>query len=194
MNYNIKPEKTAITNGISKGTQLINELYNDNKNISILDYGAGRLRNSLYLSNNGYNVSVLDTPLQKEKWDLDCVKFENIYTTNDVIDKEYDVVLCSYVLNVIPEYNVRTSIINSIYKVLKDEGMLIIEVRGDRSLNSVKNKIPFNDGFICGLGNTRTFQKPYSKDDIIAFVEKESKFHVHKIKINSDNILLICKK
>lgn len=194
-NFIIDKERTAIATGNSKGATCIASQIN--KDSKILDYGAGRLRNALYLLDSGFkNVSVLDTKKQVEKWDKYKDKFKNIYTTEEIayIKDKYEYILCSYVLNVIPEYDIRVDIINNISNLLELTGIAVIEVRGAKSLNNVKYKEVFNDGFICGNGKTRTFQKPYELEDIISFLNKESDLKVFRYKSTGDRIILFCCK
>lgn len=194
-NFDIKKERTAISTGNSKGAVYISS--KASRDIEILDYGAGRLRNSLYLLEKGFEkISLIDTKEQIKNWDKHKDKFKKIYSTEEIefLNTKYDYILCSYVLNVIPSYSERVSVIKNINRLLNDNGIAVIEVRGDKSLNGVKYKEPFNDGYICGNGKVRTFQKPYTMNDIIDFIHKESNLKVTESKLNSDNILLICNK
>lgn len=194
-NFEIKKEKTAISIGYSKGAGYISS--KASKDIEILDYGAGRLRNALYLLEEGFNnITVIDTKEQIKNWYKHKEKFKEIYSIDEIefLNTKYDYILCSYVLNVIPSYEERVAVIKNINRLLNDNGIAVIEVRGDKALNGVKYKEPFNDGYICGNGKVRTFQKPYSMNDIIEFIHKESNLKVIKSKLNSDNILLICNK
>ena len=165
--------------------------------MEVLDYGAGKLRNSLYLLEQGFhNITVIDTKEQIKNWDNHTKRFKEIYSTDKIefINKKYDYILCSYVLNVIPSYEERVAVINNINRLLNDTGVAIIEVRGNKALNGVKYKEPFNDGYICGKNKIRTFQKPYSMNDIIEFIYQEGNLKVSESKLNNDNILLICTK
>ena len=194
-NFEIKKEKTAISIGYSKGAGYISS--KASKDMEILDYGAGRLRNALYLLKEGFsNISLIDTKEQIKNWDKHKEKFKEIYSIDEIesVNKKYDYILCSYVLNVIPSYEERVTVIKNINRLLNNNGVAIIEVRGENSLKEVKYKESFNDGYICGKNKIRTFQKPYSMNDIIEFIHKESNLKVIKSKLNSDNILLICNK
>ena len=193
--FEIKKERTAISTGNSRGAGYISS--KASRDIEILDYGAGRLRNSLYLLEQGFeNISLIDTKEQIKNWDKHKNKFKEIYSTEEIefINTKYDYILCSYVLNVIPSYEERVTVIKNINRLLNDNGIAVIEVRGDKALNGVKYKETFNDGYICGNGKVRTFQKPYTMNDIIDFIHKESNLKVTESKLNSDNILLICNK
>lgn len=146
----------------------------------------------MQLVNNNFSVSILDTPTQLDSLDNNYLKlFKNIYTTdiNNIIEK-YDIILCSYVINVIPIYEDRVKLINNIYSLLKDNGTVFIEVRSIKDLENSKTKDYFNDGYILGRGSTKTFQKPYNLSELKSFIETESLFIVTKSFNSSSSIIL----
>lgn len=193
MEYIITPEKTAIVNGISLSCK---EIVKNYKEGMVLDYGCGKLRNTKYLLENNIIIDVLDTKKQIEEninklnvLDINCV-----YTSNDILPKDYyEHILLSFVLNVIPNKEDRVNVLNNIKNSLKDEGLLYVEVRNDSFVKNLKNKISYNDGYLTGNGNKKTFQKPYTLEDIKEFL-KENKFDVLKTKKTSGSIFLLCKK
>lgn len=194
-NFKIKKENTAISTGTSIGTKYI--ALKVNKNIKILDYGAGKLRNSTYLFENGFkDITLIDSKEQIAKWDNLKYNFDKIYSIEEVefINESYDYILCSYVLNVIPDYKERANVLTNIEKLLDKNGLAVIEVRGENSLNSVKYKEDYLDGYIIGTGKVRTFQKPYNDYDIIDFIHKESNLKPYILKSSKDSISLICIK
>lgn len=135
--------------------------------LTVLDYGAGKLRNSNYLLNKGIIVHILDTPYQLERINSERLsKYDKIYTCNDEINYKYDIVLCSFVLNVIHEKQIMDNIVRNIYNLLTTDGNLILEVRRGRGILENKNLEPYNDGYIVGTGEIRTFQKPYDKKEV----------------------------
>ena len=54
-------ENTAITTGVAKSVYELEQQYGNE--VTVLDYGSGKLRNSLYLLSKGYGIEILDTPL-----------------------------------------------------------------------------------------------------------------------------------
>lgn len=193
--FKIKPEKTAIATGVSNGTKYADDtFYMDKKRI--LDYGAGKLRNAKYLAELGYNVSILDTPEQVAGWDLEFVKetFSNIYTTNSKINEKFDLILCSFVLNVVEEETVRKDILNNISNLLEKNGIAIIEVRGERFVKTAKTIKPYGDGYILGSGKVKTFQKPYNRNSFYELLVSQDKFYVEKIISNSDSLTAVIYK
>ena len=193
MGYIIKSEKTAIVTGVSKSTEyILNNI--DNSKVKILDYGAGKLRNAKCLKEKGYNISVLDTAIQVDSWKSEDKKLFNIYKAHevDIIKDKFDIITCSYVLNVISDIKERESVLLNIKNLLNQNGLLLIDVRGTNSLSGTKSKEPFNDGYIVGKGSIRTFQKEYSKQEIISLLESFG-FEIINIKKNNTNFNVVCK-
>lgn len=193
MEYTIMPEKTAIVNGVSLSCK---EIIKDYQGGTVLDYGCGKLRNSKHLIKNHIKIDVLDTKKQIEENidELNKLNIDCIYTNEDVLPKDYyEYVLLSFVLNVIPEKEVRVSVLNNIKNSLKDKGFLYLEVRNNSFIKNLKSKISYNDGYITGSGSKKTFQKPYTLESIEMFL-KENNFNILKTKKTSGSIFLICKK
>lgn len=195
MDIIISPEKTAIVTGISKSAKILAR--DTNTDLDILDYGCGKLRNSKFLLNEGFNVSILDTTKQLTLLPIDNLnKFENIYQVehlefNNI--NRYSAILCSFVLNVIPNKEDRIIALNNIYELLEENGIAYIEVRGKGFLKNAKSKQSFNDGYILGTGRVKTFQKGFNKDDLKGLI-RESLLEIEKIIVNGDSIIAICKR
>jgi len=161
----IIPENTAITNGVSKSALEVEQLAFPG--CCILDYGTGKLRNSLYLLRRNINVHILDSELQLSRLNKDDLRlFEKIYRIGDIINYNYDIILCSFVLNVVPEPSMREEILSTIHSLLKKNGILVLEVRREKGIMKNKNMISYNNGYAIGKGDIKTFQKPYSKLEV----------------------------
>ncbi|BBW98884.1 class I SAM-dependent methyltransferase [Geobacillus subterraneus] len=159
------PERTAIRTGVAQSAKRIPFYIRTHH--SVLDYGAGKLRNAIFLVKQRYRVSVLDTVKQSQTWfqEGDPVLrewFEDVWTNQDRITKTYDAVLCSFVLNVVLKKE-REAILCHIDELLCPGGWVFLEVRKERGILQCKHKEPFEDGFLVGT-RVRTFQKPYGWD------------------------------
>ncbi|TCK01349.1 UNVERIFIED_ORG: methyltransferase family protein [Anoxybacillus amylolyticus] len=159
------PERTAIRTGVAQSARRI-PVYISAQH-SVLDYGAGKLRNAIFLAKQNYRVSVLDTVKQRQTWfqEGDPVSrewFEHVWTNQDNITETYDVILCSFVLNVVLKKE-REAILCHIDELLRPNGWAFLEVRKERGILQCKHKEPFEDGFLIGA-RVRTFQKPYRWD------------------------------
>lgn len=195
MDIIISSEKTAIVTGISKSAKIL--ATNTNAKTNVLDYGCGKLRNSNFLSNEGFNVSILDTSKQISSLDINNLnKFKSVYELENIeVDNinKYNAILCSFVLNVIPNKEDRVIALNNIYNLLEENGIAYIEVRGKGFLKNAKSKMNFNDGYILGTGHIKTFQKGFSKDDLITLIS-ESSLIIDKVITNGDSIIAVCKR
>lgn len=188
----IRPENTAIINGVAKSA--IELAKRTNTTGKVLDYGSGRLRNASYLKRKGFNVSVLDTDFQIQRANNDELdSYEDVFTIETYIPhEEFDSVLCSFVLNVIPEVEERERALESIHKSLKDTGELFLEVRRDKGILKNKYKEPYKDGYVIGKNQIKTFQKPYESEEITKLLKKG--FRIEKIALLSDSVLAIATK
>lgn len=187
-NY-IEVEKTAISTGVARSVKIfsdgkyVDEIGKDN--MLILDFGCGKLRNSKYLVNQGFKVDILDTPKQINKIkETNKILFNNIYTTDDILKEKYNIIFNTFVLNVIPDINIRRNIILNMLNLLKIEGRLVIEVRNNNSIYRNKYKEKYLDGFIIGNNKTKTFQKGYDEWELYEFIKKigdRNKIDIHVI-------------
>lgn len=196
----ITPEKTAITNGVSTSCKMlvsdIESNHIDSSNVRVLDYGCGKLRNTKFLLTQNINVSITDTPKQLENMlteilnlDIDeCFDIKNID-----YNRKYNYILLSFVLNVVPDISDRETILSNIYNLMDSNSFLYIEVRNDKFLKTLKNKVDFFDGIITGNGKTRTFQKPYSVSEIKEFITQNN-FKIIYTKKQSNSIVIKAQK
>ena len=194
---NIIPEKTAITNGTSTSCKMIvNDFKLDKELISVLDYGCGKLRNTNYLIENGFSVNIIDTEkqIQNQLDNINRLCIKTYYTTKNInFDNKYEVILLSFVLNVIPDINDRDILLNNIHKLLNDNGIAYIEVRNKSFLKNLKHIFEFNDGVLTGYGENKTFQKPYTLEELVEYLTMH-KFKVISTKNTSNSIIAKIKK
>ena len=159
------PERTAITNGVSYSAK---RLIQDSKGFGVvLDYGSGKLRNSRYLHNQGMVVDTLDTLEQISSYQDEFIR--NLYSTDDHVTEKYDYILCSFVLNVIPDAETRKMVVGHIKELLTDDGFAYVEVRSDDKISQSKTAMAHNDGYILGSGEIKTFQKKMDLDEIVGY-------------------------
>lgn len=163
----ISVEKTAINRGVSMSCRMIIEELSK-KQTDILDYGAGKLRNAKYLNSKGLCVDVLDTPIQTSKWSYgDFYEVGFIYDDAKKITKTYDAILCSFVLNVLPDRKERLSVLNNIKNLLDESGVAVVETRSGDTISSSKTAQPYKDGFLMGRGKIKTFQKSIDVNELV---------------------------
>lgn len=165
--FKITPEKTAITNGVSYSAK---RLIQDSKGFGVaLDYGSGKLRNSRYLRDEGMTVDAVDTKDQIDTYDVDFLR--NTFSTNDSVSDRYDYILCSFVLNVIPDLEIRMGVISRLKELVSDDGFIYLETRSDDKIESAKTAIRYGDGYLLGSGEVKTFQKKIDLDELRGYAD-----------------------
>lgn len=103
-------------------------LFEKNSNKVVLDYGAGNLRNSLYLHRRGYYVYAVDLP-NRTKINvlprLKCILPDQI----NQVTSDFGLILCTFVLNLIDEKD-RKEFLNTVHNKISGDGYLLIETKG----------------------------------------------------------------
>lgn len=189
----ISVEKTAINRGISMSCRMIEQKGNTSYK-GVLDYGAGKLRNAKHLNSKGFCVNILDTPLQTSKWGYeDFFDVGFIYDDVSKITKTYDAILCSFVLNVVPDRDDRVSILKNIKKLLKDTGIAVIETRSGKDIANSKTAQVYRDGYLMGNGKVKTFQRSINKAELIE-MSKEAGLNVSDLSYGSDSSVIVLTK
>ena len=97
----------------------------------------------------------------------------NFYPDPSVLDRQYDIVMTHYVLNILPPKD-RHQVYRLINRTLRDRGNAYITVQG---LWPVQNKYeiirPLDDGYLIRTGYNTTFRKGYSSDELLREISSE---------------------
>ncbi len=101
--------------------------------LKVLDYGTGNMRNAVFLSDQGFRVFAADLPEQVEKLRA-CPairRVERLLATDELPGSRLDVdlVLSSYVFNIIMDHDERHSYLATAVANLRPGGYLLMEVR-----------------------------------------------------------------
>jgi len=101
--------------------------------MDVLDYGTGTMRNALYLAKEGFSVYAADLPEQVERL-RGCPALQHIerlLATDELPQSNLnvDVVLSTYVFNIIMESTERHAYLKNAVANLKPGGYLLMEVR-----------------------------------------------------------------
>jgi tellurite methyltransferase len=99
----------------------------------VLDYGTGTMRNAVYMGQEGFNVYAADVPEQIDKL-RGCPALayvERLLATDELSrsNLEVDVVLSTYVFNIIMSSEDRFAYLNNAVANLRPGGYLLMEVR-----------------------------------------------------------------
>lgn len=187
---NISVEKTAIQNGQAQSVKEFASLILPEGDV--LDYGAGKLRNAVCLQTQGYSVSVLDTELQLQRVKADAQGFTS-YTPEHLPQKSFDGIICTFVLNVIPERKDRDLVLKNIFSFLTEGGIGIFEVRSARGILSNKYLEHYQDGYAVGKGNSRSFQKSFTLEELTLLLEMQG-FQILTTKKYNDSVCAVVSK
>lgn len=100
---------------------------------NVLDYGTGNMRNALFMANQGFKVFAADIPEQIAKLrDRPAVShIERLMVTDELPSSclNVDLVLSTYVFNIIMENSERHTYLKNAVSNLKPGGYLLMEVR-----------------------------------------------------------------
>lgn len=113
------------------------------KETTVHDYGCGRCGDVIRLTKLGISVTGHDINFNKKQ--------------------SADVVLLTYVINVIEDQTERKTVLRDALSLAKT--YLIVSARTDKS--SLKNSIPYGDGV---LSKSNTFQKFYSNTELQDYI------------------------
>lgn len=163
---NVKPELTAISTRHSKSAEMIAEMAQDSAEF-VLDYGCGTGRNMNYLLSSGIISCGCDIPEQLESqhdkhlelMEKGCLIMEAKYFG----DNQFGFILCSHVLNVVYDDQVKIAILSDIHRLLTDNGVAVIEVRTQKDVESAKTKEACGNGYVVKKGSSYTYQEGISK-------------------------------
>ena len=196
----VKRGDTAISTTV--GTyKKINNIFNDNKVKTVHDFGSGLGLGSKEFTNKIVTNHEPFVPI--EKIIKAKGKVPNYKTADDVIFKEgfasKDGVVNANVLNVIEDPMERSNVVRQISQLINDKGIAVITTRGSevtKAAQTSKNAIPFNDGWLFGSGDKKTFQKGYSQKELEEYIKSilGDRFKVEKIpskyKIGTSGVII----
>lgn len=153
----VKPQATQIRTTIAK--KLSYYISEDEKKDG-LEFGAGLCHGAQELGLESYE------PFPKKN-------VQPTYTKLSQIKKRFSFILCTYVLNVVPE-ETRIEILKSIKRLLKPNGGAILVVRGVDDFGHQKNKVMSvgSSEFIMKKGNALTYQHGFTLDELLELCGK----------------------
>lgn len=165
----IKSELTAISTGHSTSADIVGRVL-QNTGVKALDYGCGTGRNIDYIYDEYHQVvDGCDIPeqLARQKYEKAEENGSIVTLSKNLPCSSYEVILCSHVLNVILDDNVKQFVIDDIARLLRIDGSCYLEVRTKNDINSSSTKEEYQDGYIIPRGkNSATYQEIVSQEKI----------------------------
>lgn len=214
MHYKIKDyiveSELAAKSVFQPNKNVLNYINHIPPSYKVLDYGCGKLRYTLPLSNRVKKVVAIDSTEQIRKLQiingqrikLSDVKLDNvtIFALEDQEwkDESYDLVFCTNVLSAIPFECIREELISNAYTVLNDKGQLYITVQYRNSYFSQYNKRQdvekFEDGWLILKNNHRgMFYAPLTSEYIVMLCKKNG-FRKFKVSNKDGSCYIIATK
>lgn len=130
------------------------------KAYNVLDYGAGNLRNAAFLSDKGFNVYAADLPeqLRRSRSLTVADNLSGLLESGQLHKSQLnvDVVISTFVLNIISDAAERERYIRNIVKNLRPGGYLLMEVRC-REMSKKGD---------CACAKCSTCAKSYSREEL----------------------------
>ncbi|MBU0459812.1 MAG: class I SAM-dependent methyltransferase [Nanoarchaeota archaeon] len=175
----------------------------DPKKTHILDVGAAKLRNTLWLLEKGFNVWAVEFPELKkrlkdaeEKWKrAETYKnFHKVTFPNDFIklNNKFDIILLINEINVMPIPLERFAMLSLCREKIKDKGMLLWhQWRGYATgQDKYTEENEFIDGYLMGNGPNHTFYVEHDREESHEMLysvgfEFDENMNLHKLPANS---------
>ena len=215
--WSAKPTRPEIAPSLKSSLSLtlkkISESEKRNKEtIKILDFGAGKLRHSVFLLEKGYSVTAVDyenlfiNPTDHVKENLDKTNqaeyentFQKIVYPSQLITahNEHDLVILVNVLGIMPEPIERLFVLDQCYKKLKKSGyILLFNQHGDTDQIKAVSNMRITDGGCTTKKGRKTFYKDFNTQEELINLFALAGFEEEKeIKFNpSNNHILLFKK
>lgn len=126
------------------------------KNKVALDFGCGKGRNVTNMLNlcdwtrvDGIDISTTNIEYNKAKY---IGQNSNWYCNNgidvsELNDSEYDLIISTIVLQHIPVYNIRKSLITDLFRTLKTGGLFSFQMGYGKDILSTEQRIPYFENY-----------------------------------------------
>ena len=177
--WSAKPTRPEIAPSLENAlSQTLEKIGSKSKNekTKILDVGAGKLRHSVFLLEQGYSVTAVDyknlfiNPTEKIKNYIDRAnKFKTtfhqiVYPSQLILDtNKHELAILVNVLGIMPEPIERLFILDQCYKKLKDNAyVLLFNQHGDKDQIQAVSKLRITDGGCTSSKGRKTFYKDFN--------------------------------
>jgi DNA phosphorothioation-associated putative methyltransferase len=140
----------------------------------ILDYGCGRGDDVSFLNTLGFDATGYDPNLPDDH-------YYALLSMPPVARGCYDLVLCTFVLNVVEDHAVRRFIVRDAFEYVAPGGALLVTVRHEGDAKPTPAWTRKGDGWLTSAG---TFQKFWGPDELSGFLGFAGRY-VRKLSKNS---------
>ncbi len=119
---------------------------------TILEVGAGCLRNALFLLRTGHHVSVLEVPRMAERFPDQYDEFKKAggrILKSFARSPRFEIAILTFVVETICKPKERIALLQAVRSHLKPGGALVLSARGPRDLLTAQNKgVRCRDGYL----------------------------------------------
>jgi SAM-dependent methyltransferase len=152
---------------------------------TVLEVGAGCLRNALFLQARGHRMWAFEVPQTQLRFPAEYRRFQArggvVLGSLDKIQRKFDVCLCTFVVETICRPAARRKLLRKMHELLREGGCLIMSVRGRRDVvTAQRHGKRCGDGYVTPL---LTFVRPYTReelDQLLRTVGFTSVLHLHR--------------
>ena len=136
---------------------------------SVLEFGAGNLRNALYVLSSvpGVRYYAFEIPQTVARFSDHYAQFREAgghLLDEAYLDHEFDCVICTFVLETICPESRRLHCLFSLAAVLGEKGALVASFRGHTGVRGTTyDECPAGEGFVTA---NRTFVRPHSVSEV----------------------------
>jgi SAM-dependent methyltransferase len=147
----------------------VQQLLAERPNGTVVEFGAGCLRNSIYLLDAGFKVTALDLPgIQnrfREQYRRFTARGGKVMLGAFPKGRQFDFAVCTFVIETICQPTLRLRFLSSIRLLLRQNGFLLLSTRGPADVVTAHARgIRCSDGF---LTPNRTFVRSFDVQQII---------------------------
>jgi len=135
-------------------------------NSTVLEVGAGCLRNAFYLLAQGHHVTVVERDEVRHRFRQEYSDFQTKHGTvvSAIPRGTFDLVLATFVLETICPLDKRHALLGDMVRATRKGGVLALALRGVSDVKTAKARgEPYLDGYVTPA---RTFVKPYTVSEI----------------------------
>lgn len=139
-----------------------------------------------FLKKRGFNGTILDASsglgygtkagIEEYGFEVDDIepypdkRYSPKYTDYSTLNKKYDVIISNAVLNVVPQ-DQRDALVVRMGELLKDGGMMFINVRGE-DVSKASSAVAINEDLMeYYIAKTGSYQKGFEQSELVAYLE-----------------------
>jgi tellurite methyltransferase len=149
----------------------VKRLLKSHKEGTVLELGAGCLRNALFLQKLGFKVSVVEVGEMESRFPS---RYRKLRLSGGKILKKiprgtaFDIILATFVIETICDRQIRKCLVSQARKHLRPKGSFVLSVRGPADLVTARARgIRCSDGYVT---SGHTFARSFTRAQLHSFL------------------------